>query len=149
MENRENWELTPDGVEGALAHLMPRSAGAVIREAFYGAQRFEEFLRRTSLTRSVLSAQLEKLVDAGMLMKIPYQVPGQRMRQQYDLTDRGRDMGVALIALIDWSHRWLPQTGGPYVEPQHLGCGALVHTVLRCEAGHDLLDIAAVGARVH
>lgn len=149
MENRENWQLSPDGVERALAHLMPRSAGAVIREAFYGARRFDEFLRRTSLTRSVLSAQLEKLVDAEMLTKVPYKVTGQRMREQYILTARGRDMGVALIALLDWSHHWLPETGLPYLEPQHLECGAPVHTVLRCEAGHDLLDIVEIGARVH
>lgn len=148
MKDRDDWQLTPDGVARALAHLMPRSAGAVVREAFYGATRFDEFLRRTALPRSVLATQLESLTRNGMLVKAPYREAGDRAREEYRLTERGRSMGVALVALIDWSRRWLPEETAPSAQPVHVGCGAVVHAALRCEAGHDDLEIADVEAVV-
>lgn len=148
MKDSDDWNRTPDGVERALSHLMPRSAGAVVREAFYGATRFEEFLQRTALPRSVLATQLDHLTGSGMLVKIPYRVAGDRARQEYQLTESGRNMGVALIALIDWSRRWLSEETEATVEPRHAGCGALVHTALYCSAGHEYLDITAVEAVV-
>lgn len=148
MKDRDDWQLTPDGVARALAHLMPRSAGTVVREAFYGATRFDELLRRTGLPRSVLATQLESLTANGMLVKVPYREAGDRVRQEYRLTERGRSMGVALVALIDWSRRWLPEQPSPGAEPVHVGCGAVVHAALECEAGHAHLDIADVEAVV-
>lgn len=148
MQERDDWQITPDGVEGALANLMPKSAGAIVREAFYGATRFDQFLRHTSLPRSVLATQLEKLVVGEMLVKVPYRAPGERVRQEYRLTERGRDMGTAMVSLIDWSRRWLSTDTGPAAEPAHTGCGALVHSSLYCEAGHTSIDIADVEAVV-
>lgn len=145
MDDRDEWQLQSDGVEQALDHLMPRSAGVIVREAFYGTARFDDFLRRTGLTRSVLSTQLERLSRIGILERVPYRVEGERGRSEYRLTERGRELGSALVALVDWSRHWLP-ADPPSVVPVHRGCGAPVHASLQCEAGHGDLHISQVEA---
>jgi DNA-binding HxlR family transcriptional regulator len=86
----------------------------VMREAFYGARRFEQFQRRLGLSRNVLTQRLERLVEEGMLERIPYQ---QRpLRHEYRLTDKGRDFFTVLAAMIRWGDRWLADEAGPPIE---------------------------------
>lgn len=150
---RDAWDLSPDSVQRALEHLLPASAGKVVREAFYGTRRFDDFVRRTGLTAPVLSARLRDLAASGIIEKRPYQEPGQRTRHEYRLTPSGLDLGTAIVALLEWGDRWLPPAAGPTVALEHRDCGAAVHAALVCEAGHAdlaITDVAAVpgpGAR--
>jgi DNA-binding HxlR family transcriptional regulator len=136
--DRDAWDLAPDSVQRALDALAPRSAGRIVREAFYGTRRFDDFSRRTGLTPAVLAARLRDLVEHGLLERSEYRDPGRRTRHEYRLTAKGRDLGVALVALLDWADRWLPGPDGPTVALTHAGCGSPVHAVLSCEAGHAL-----------
>ncbi len=150
--DRDAWDLSPDSVQRALDALTPRSGGQVMREAFYGTRRFEDFLRRTGLTAAVLSTRLKELEAADLLRRVPYREPGSRTRHEYRLTDQGLDLTVAIIALLDWADRWLPGPAGPTVAPVHRGCGAAVHARPVCDAGHQVTvtDIEALpgpGAR--
>lgn len=144
--DRDAWDLSPDSVERALDQLLPASAGKVVREAFYGTRRFDDFVRHTGLTAPVLATRLRELEGAGMLEKRAYRDPGQRTRQEYRLTARGRDMGTAIVALLDWADRWMPASTGPTVALEHRGCGSAVRAGLRCAAGHELHDVAEVEA---
>ena len=144
--DRDDWDLTPDSVQRAIEHLVPASAGKVVREAFYGTRRFDEFVRRTGLTPPVLAARLRDLESSGVIEKLPYREPGQRTRHEYRLTRQGRDLGTALVALLEWADRWLPAPAGPTVALEHRDCGAAVHVGLECEAGHRAVDIADVRA---
>jgi len=116
----------------------------LMREAFYGARRFEQFARRVGITDAVAAARLRELVDAGLLQRRPYQEPGQRTRQEYVLTPKGRDLLPAVIALMQWGDRWLAGEAGPPVVLSHGGeqaggeqaCGEPVGVELRCAAGH-------------
>lgn len=144
--DRDDWDLTPDSVQRALEHLVPASAGKVVREAFYGTRRFDDFVRRTGLTAPVLSARLRDLESSGMIEKRPYREPGQRTRHEYRLTPQGRDLGTALVALLEWADRWLPSPAGATVVLEHRECGAPVHVTLHCEAGHGDVIIADVAA---
>lgn len=144
--DRDAWDLTPDSVQRALDALTPRSGGQVMREAFYGTRRFDDFLRRTGLTAPVLSTRLRELETADMLTRVPYQEPGARTRHEYRLTDRGRDLAVAIVALLGWADRWLPGPAGPTVALSHRGCGATVSAELSCARGHSGLPLAAVEA---
>ena len=148
MQDRDSWSLPPPAVDQALGHLLPRSAGSIVREVFYGAERFDQLLRRTGLPRSVLSQQLERLVAARVLEKAPYREAGARSRDAYRLTERGRGLGVVLVAMLDWSRRWLLDEGEPGVLPVHTGCGAVVHADLSCERHHTGLSIGEVEAAV-
>ncbi|HXH81079.1 helix-turn-helix domain-containing protein [Nocardioides sp.] len=150
--DRDDWDLTPDSVQLALEHLVPASAGKVVREAFYGTRRFDDFVRRTGLTAPVLSARLRDLEASGVIEKRPYREPGQRTRHEYRLTQQGQDLGTAVVALLEWADRWLPTPDGPTVVLEHRECGASVHVAMGCSVGHgvDITDVVALpgpGAR--
>lgn len=135
LEPRSGWEARRCSIAKALDVVHTRSAFLILREAFYGAGRFEEFSAQTGLSEPVTSARLRELVEAGLLSREPYQEPGQRTRQRYRLTEMGSDLLPALVALMQWGDRWL-QDGGAPVEIHHTACGAPVHAELRCADGH-------------
>lgn len=86
----------------------------VMREAFYGARRFEEFQQRLGLSRNVLAQRLDRLVGEDMLERVPYQE--HPVRHEYRLTDKGRDFFTVLAAMIRWGDRWLSDPSGPPIE---------------------------------
>ena len=114
-----------------------KSALVILREAFYGATRFEEFVERTGISEPVVAARLRELSDEGLLDRVPYQEPGQRTRNGYRLTEKGSDLLPVLVAMMRWGDRWLFPDGAR-VELLHADCGSPVSAVLRCEAGHDV-----------
>ena len=153
MRDRDEWDLSPDPVAEALEYLVPHSAGALVREAFYGTDRFEDFVTRTGLTRSVVAHRLRHLVDIGIFEKVAYRRPGARARQAYALSAKGRDLTTSVVALAQWAQAWLPQPGGATVVIRHRDCGAEVHGSVACAEGHhdlgraDLVAEAGPGAR--
>jgi DNA-binding HxlR family transcriptional regulator len=126
--------------------LGTKTSYLIMREAFYGATRFEEFAERTGLSEPVTAARLRELTDAGLLRREPYQDPGARTRQGYALTEMGADFLPALVALMQWGDRWL-QPGGAPVELRHDGCGGLVSAELRCAHGHAGDELSAARGR--
>ena len=104
----------------------------VLREAFYGARRFEQFLDRIGCARNLLTDRLTTLTAAGVMKRVPYREPGQRERHEYRLTDKGRDLITSVIALMQWGDRWEADPEGPAVEVVHRECGRPVEAVLRC-----------------
>ena len=135
LDPRGDWEATSCSIARALAVVSTRTAFLLLREAFYGATRFDEFVARAGASEPVTAARLRELVDAGLLVKEPYKEPGERTRQGYRLTDKGHDLLPVLVALMQWGDRWEHDDDGP-VRLQHTSCGASVHAELRCEAGH-------------
>lgn len=150
LEPRSDWGPPGDGcpVARALDAVGTRSGFLIVREAFYGASRFEEFVARTDLSEPVVSSRLRELTRAGIVERFPYREPGQRTRQGYRLTEQGEDLLPTLVALMRWGSRWLfPE--GARVELTHRGCGQPVHAALRCADGHDVaadaLDLTVPG----
>ena len=146
LEPRDGWSAGAScTIAKSVELLSTRSAFLLIREAFYGATRFEEFVRRAELTEATTSTRLHELVEHGLLELQPYQEPGQRTRHRYRLTEKGADLFPVIVSLMQWGNRWLSDTGGP-AELLHRGCGAAVGTELRCEHGHTVeladLDLA-------
>ena len=113
----------------------------VLREAFYGARRFEEFFANVGCARSVLSERLATLVEHGVLRLEPYREAGQRERHQYLLTEKGHGLFAALVVLMQWGDQWEagPQ-GGPVVV-RHCECGQPVHVELRCAHDHRVFEV--------
>ncbi len=132
---RDEWDASACSMARALEVLSTRSAMLVMREAFYGARRFEEFVRRAGTSEPVVAARLRELTAAGLLRREDYRAPGQRTRQQYRLTASGADLLPAIVALMQWGDRWLASEGGP-VQLRHHGCGGVVHAELRCDNDH-------------
>jgi DNA-binding HxlR family transcriptional regulator len=135
LEPRAGWEASGCTIAKAMEVVGNRSAILLMREAFYGTTRFDDFAQRVGLSEPVAAKRLKELVDVGLLERRPYQEPGQRTRLEYRLTAMGADLFPALVALMQWGDRWLGQAG---VEMQHHTCGGSIHAELRCENGHRL-----------
>jgi DNA-binding HxlR family transcriptional regulator len=137
LQPREDWVIERCPMAATLDIVSTRSAFLILREAFYGATRFEQFVQRTQISEPVAAARLRELTDAGLLDREPYRDPGQRTRSEYHLTDKGADLAPTLIALMDWGDRW-GIDGGARIELRHSDCGAPVHAELRCTDGHEV-----------
>jgi DNA-binding HxlR family transcriptional regulator len=133
---------TTDGctVEAALDVVGDRATFMVVREVGCGVRRFADMQRRTGLPRDVLTRRLARMVETGLLRRVPYKEPGSRVREEYRFTDAGFDLYPVVVALWRWGSRWAGTGGAPPIEFAHRDCGALVDTVLRCEAGHDVAE---------
>jgi DNA-binding HxlR family transcriptional regulator len=145
LDPRGAWTADRCTIAKALDVVSTRSAFLILREAFYGTTRFDDFAQRAGISEPVAATRLRELVDTGLLEREDYREPGQRTRQQYRLTEKGADLFPALVALMGWGDRWLDDHGGP-VELLHRDCGERVATELRCAAGHRVrpeeLDLA-------
>jgi len=114
----------------------------ILREAFYGVRRFDEFARNVGCPRDVLSARLKTLVANDILERIPYREAGHRARHEYRPTAKGRELLPSLLALMEWGDRWAADPAGPAVAVTHGECGEAVEVQLRCAGGHGPLDAA-------
>jgi DNA-binding HxlR family transcriptional regulator len=128
-------------IGAAVGIIGERPTFLVLREVFNGVRRFDDMQRRTGIPRQVLSQRLGRLVDEGLLRKMPYQESGQRSRDEYRLTDKGLDLYPVLVSLLQWGDRYAVGPAGPPVELRHRDCGEPVHVQLACAAGH-VLDSA-------
>lgn len=139
-DDRDRWASDTCSVSRALAIVGTRSAMLLLREAFFGTRRFDDFARRVGITEAVAATRLHELLDAGLLVKVPYREPGQRSRLEYRLTTMGRELQPVIIALMLWGDRWLADPDGPPVELSHRDCGEPVELRIGCAAGHRLTD---------
>ena len=135
LEPRAAWTATECSMARALDVVSTRSAFLLLREAFYGASRFDDFAERAGISEPVAAARLRELVAAGLLTREEYREPGQRSRLAYRLTEQGADLFPVLAALMRWGDRWLNASGGP-IGLRHRDCGEPVELELRCAAGH-------------
>jgi DNA-binding HxlR family transcriptional regulator len=144
LDPRGGWEARACPIARAVEVVSTRTAFLLLREAFYGTSRFDDFAVRVGVSEPVAAARLKDLVTAGLLGRHPYQVPGQRGRLEYRLTPMGAEFFPVLAALMSWGDRWLGPAG---VELRHHDCGAEVHAGLLCADGHqvplDEVDLAA------
>ena len=145
LDPRGAWTADRCSIARTLDVVSTRSAFLLLREAFYGTTRFDDFAARAAISDPVAAARLRELVEAGLLAREDYREPGQRTRRAYRLTDKGADLFPVLVALMQWGDRWLDDSGGP-VQLRHRGCGERVGVELRCGAGHEVepaeLDLA-------
>lgn len=102
----------------------------VLREAFYGIRRFDDFQRTLGIARNTLTDRLHRLVDEGLLVKQPYQTDP--VRYDYVLTEKGSDFWGVLLAMSRWGDRWLAGAAGPPVTVHHETCGHDTHAEVVC-----------------
>ena len=85
----------------------------LLREAFYGTKRFDDFQYYLGIAPNILSARLKKFVDRGIMTRVP--LPEHSGRHEYVLTKKGRDLFPTYLALKKWGDDWLAEPGGPQV----------------------------------
>src|SRR4051812_6562411 len=91
----------------------------IIRDAFLGVSRFDDFQARLGISRNILNARLNRLVEAGVLKRAPYQDHPPRF--EYQLTEKGRDLWLVVNSMREWGDRWAAPQGAP-LELIHTGC---------------------------
>jgi DNA-binding HxlR family transcriptional regulator len=115
----------------------------VVRDAFLGVTRFEEFQRRLGISRNILQQRLTRLVDEGVLARVPYSE--HPLRHEYRLTDKGRDLWPVLTAMRQWGDRYAAPSGPP-VEVVHIACGARTGLDLVCASCGERVGVRDVKA---
>src|SRR5437764_10439990 len=107
-------------IAGTLELVGERWTLLVLRDAFLGVRRFDDFQRSLGIARNVLQARLQRLVDEGVLERRPYH--DHPPRYEYRLTDKGIDLWPIIFTLMRWGDRHL-YSDGPPVVLEHRGCG--------------------------
>lgn len=101
----------------------------IVRDAFLGIRRFDEFQARLGISRNVLNQRLTTLVDEGVFERVLYcEHPP---RYEYRLTDKGRDLWLVLTAMRQWGDRWAAPDGPP-LQVVHRACGEITEIVPSC-----------------
>src|SRR6476646_8247430 len=135
LADRDAWSAVGEcPVEKTMALLGTKSAMLIMREAYYGTTRFDDFCARVGITRAAASARLNELVNAGLLTRRPYREPGQRSRQEYVLTPSGVDFMPVVWAMFEWGRTHLPNRMP--LRLAHADCGAEASVEIRCAKGH-------------
>ena len=130
-----------------MAVLGERWTLVILRSAFMGARRFEDYQQGTQIARNILTDRLKTLVEHGILERRRYQEEPERY--EYRLTTTGRDLYPAIIAIMRWGDEHLNHSSPP-VELYH-SCGEVADPVLVCgHCGkpmhpHDVTPVASGG----
>jgi DNA-binding HxlR family transcriptional regulator len=103
----------------------------IVRDAFLGFSRFDQFESRLGIARNVLTQRLEHLVSEGVLERVPYQE--RPVRYDYLLTAKGRDLWQVVTAMRQWGDRWAAPAGPP-TQIVHDECGAVTTVLPTCSS---------------
>lgn len=118
----------------------------VLREALYGTTRFDDFERVLGIGRNVLTQRLGRLVESGILERVPYQQ--HPPRYDYVLTDMGRDVFPVLAAIARFGDTWLAGAGGPPVVLHHTTCEHDTQAEVVCSHCREPLRLGDVTSRL-
>jgi DNA-binding HxlR family transcriptional regulator len=77
----------------------------VIRDVVLGNHRFDQLLTSLGVASNVLTDRLNRLVAEGILERVPYSERPDRF--EYRLTEKGRELGPPLLALMQWGDRYV------------------------------------------
>jgi DNA-binding HxlR family transcriptional regulator len=102
---REDLKLAAScGLPAALDVMGERWSFLILRAALNGLVHFEEFSSELGIARNILSNRLARLVDHGVLQRIP--CAHDRRKVEYRLTEKGSDLLPAMIALRQWGEKY-------------------------------------------
>jgi DNA-binding HxlR family transcriptional regulator len=132
VPNGDQTQGLDDSVGGAAALLGDRWTFLILREAFFGTQRFNEFAQNLGLSRNILSSRLKMLVSTGIFEMHPYG-PG-KARSEYCLAKPGRDIFPIVVALLQWGDKYLVESREPSIVLKHALCGEDADPYLVCNS---------------
>ncbi len=81
----------------------------ILRDAFNGLSRFDQFARSLDIAPNILTRRLKALVASGLLERRRYNE--RPPRDEYLLTDRGRDFRPVLLSLLTWGNKHFAPEG--------------------------------------
>ena len=116
----------------------------ILRNLFRGARRFSQLESDLGIAKNLLASRLAKLVEAEIIVRVPYQE--RPVRHEYLLTQKGRDLSPRLVAMMRWGDRWCNDGSAPTVLV-HSDCGTPLMQVTHCPTCDDALDPGQIRSR--
>lgn len=99
-------------VAGVMGTLGDRWGALLMRDLFLGLKRYDDFRRSTGITNATLTDRLKSLEGEGLIERQLYQ--SRPERYEYVLTEKGRDIGLVLLAMMQIGNKWnLAELDGP------------------------------------
>ena len=116
----------------------------IIRDLFLDVARFDELVEDLGISRNLLTSRLNALVSNGIVERKAYQ--RRPTRYKYGLTEAGRDLVPAILALTAWGDRWAqPKEGSPILFV-HNTCGHQFQPQVTCSECGDVIRADTVTA---
>src|SRR5437867_811695 len=125
-------------IHRSLGVLGERWTFLILRDVLDGATRFAEFRDQLGIATNLLTDRLNTLVEYGAMTRRPYQEPGERARDAYQLTEAGRELLVVLGALQQWGDKHLPAPDGPSILRRTRDTGRPVHVGFVDDTGQEV-----------
>jgi DNA-binding HxlR family transcriptional regulator len=100
---KRNYEGQVCSIARTLELVGERWTLLIVRDLFLGLTRFDEFLESLGIASNVLTDRLKRLVDEGIVERVPYSERPERF--EYRLTAKGRELRLVLLALMQWGDR--------------------------------------------
>jgi DNA-binding HxlR family transcriptional regulator len=100
----------------------------ILRDLFMGVHRFSDMVAHLDIPRAVLSTRLASLVSAGLVERRPYRSG----RDEFHLTQRGRELWPVLHGLMEWGDRHCAAPGGRRRVFLHAPCGTELNAAGGC-----------------
>ncbi len=124
---RTSFGAMPCPIARSLEHVGEWWSILILREAFAGRTRFDEFRDALGVAPNMLTRRLKALVAAGLLERRRY--CDRPPRDEYVLTERGRDFRPVMLSLMTWGNRhFAPE--GPRVQMVNVETGEPADPVL-------------------
>jgi DNA-binding HxlR family transcriptional regulator len=111
----------------------------IVRDAFLGVRRFGDFQKSLGIAKNILAMRLERLAAHGIIER-----RGSERRPVYHLTDRGRALLPATVALMQWGDQWVSGNKPPVIVTDEKG-RPVAPVKLRSDGG----DVSALTIRFH
>ena len=128
---RRTYDNQNCSIARALETIGERWTLLILRDAFLGTRRFDDFQKSLGIARNVLTVRLKGLVDEGLLERRRYQERPERY--EYRLTDRGIGLWPVLFTLMRFGDHYAAE--GDHVPPtsvQHRDCGTEIDDHMCC-----------------
>jgi DNA-binding HxlR family transcriptional regulator len=114
LQDRQQWSLGDAcSMSKVLDLLSTKTAFQVVRELFFGATRFEDFVSRIGTSAPAVSRALKALESAQIVARVPYREPRKRARDEYRLTEAGEDLLPVFMSLVQWGDTYLQDGPAP------------------------------------
>lgn len=137
MGRTANYSQQTCGIAGALEVVGDPWTLLILRDAFRGVRRFEQWQEHLGVARNVLAARLKTLVAHGVMETRQYSE--RPPRNEYILTPKGQDLRGVLLTMADWGNRHVYEGEAP-VQFVHDHCGkGFVPRITCAECGEGLI----------
>ncbi len=110
----------------------------IVRDAFMGVRRFDDFQEHLGIARNILSARIRRLTDFGIFERELYQA--RPKRYEYVLTESGKDLKIVLFAIKQWGDKHTFEGDEHPLCIVHKDCGSEISVDAVCKSCNEVLS---------